>query len=121
MAKMSRHIIRRSLRVYADTSVYGGIFDDEFAVASKQFFAEVQRRRFHLVTSVVQAEMESAPPRVRRFFRRMLERTEIVNVTESALQLQQAYMDSQILTSKWANDALHVALAAVNNCELIVS
>jgi len=31
----------RKLRVYADTSVFGGVFDDEFAEASRAFFDQV--------------------------------------------------------------------------------
>lgn len=122
MTQTSRRKSKRALRVYADTSVYGGLFDAEFAKTSRQFFAQVQKKHFRLVTSaVVQAEIENAPTRVRRLFQRVLEHIEIVNVTERALQLQQMYIDSQILTPKWGNDALHVALATVNKCELIVS
>jgi len=29
------------MRVYADTSVFGGRFDEEFAKHTKQFFAEI--------------------------------------------------------------------------------
>jgi hypothetical protein len=34
-----------TLRVYADTSVFGGCFDPEFEKASEQFFHEVRARR----------------------------------------------------------------------------
>ncbi len=50
------------MKVYADTSVFGGVFDEEFAEPSKEFFAEVKSGRFDLVVSaVVQAEIASAP------------------------------------------------------------
>lgn len=29
---------KRPIKVYADTSVYGGVFDEEFAEASQAFF-----------------------------------------------------------------------------------
>lgn len=38
------------LRVYADTSVFGGCFDDEFAEASRTFFDQVKSGRFVLAT-----------------------------------------------------------------------
>ncbi|GMU24264.1 MAG: hypothetical protein AMXMBFR13_43390 [Phycisphaerae bacterium] len=41
----------RRLRVYADTSVFGGCFDEEFASASRTFFDEVKAGRFTLVVS----------------------------------------------------------------------
>lgn len=38
-------------RVYADTSVFGGCFDDEFSYESIKFFEEVAQRKFILVLS----------------------------------------------------------------------
>ena len=39
------------LRVYVDTSVFGGVFDKGFDVASKEFFAEVTAGRFVVLLS----------------------------------------------------------------------
>lgn len=39
----------------------------------------------------------------------------------AALSLQQAYLDNGVLTSNWADDALHVALASISECTAIVS
>jgi hypothetical protein len=38
-----------------------------------------------------------------------------------ALMLQQAYLDAGVVTPNWADDALHVALASVSECSVIVS
>ncbi len=38
-------------RVYADTSVFGGMFDEEFETASKVLFEAVKKGAFKLVTS----------------------------------------------------------------------
>jgi hypothetical protein len=43
----------KRIRVYADASVYGGAFDDEFDTASGDFFASVRAGRFQLVVSTV--------------------------------------------------------------------
>jgi hypothetical protein len=66
-----------SVRVYADTSVFGGVFDDEFEIPTKEFFNEVKSGRFGLVTSaVVKTEIETAPVHVRdRFVGRDTETT----------------------------------------------
>jgi hypothetical protein len=42
---------RQKIRVYADTSVFGGVFDEEFEDASKMFFNAVRKGQFHLLTS----------------------------------------------------------------------
>lgn len=110
-----------SYRVYADTSVFGGVFDDEFVIASQTFFDQVGER-FTLVTSaLVQAELATAPDDVRDLFDRMLIDAEIATVSETALALQQAYLRAGVVTAKWATDALHVALATVTACTFIVS
>ena len=110
------------IRVYADTSVFGGPFDDEFRNASLAFFDEVRAGRIRLVTSVVVAsELDSAPDQVRDLFDEVASGAEVVEVTPAALALQQAYLDSGILTEKWSDDALHVALASAARCDAIAS
>ena len=55
------------MRIYADTSVFGGLFDLEFAPASQALFEEFESGRFVLATSaLVEAEIEPAPAAVRR-------------------------------------------------------
>ena len=113
---------KHPLRVYADTSVFGGTFDPEFNETSEVFFDQVRSGRFHLVTSVlVQDEIEPAPPNVQEFFDGMIEFAEITEISDEALRLQEAYLEAEIVTSKWALDALHVAIATVARCSLIVS
>jgi predicted nucleic acid-binding protein len=112
----------KTIRVYADTSVFGGIYDEDFQEESKEFFDEVKRNRFTLVTSaVVQAEIEPSPEKVKEFFEEIIDITEIIEVSEEAIQLRDAYLTASIVTPKYSDDALHVALATVSNCSLIVS
>ena len=59
--------VKRTLRVYADTSVFGGCFDDEFRAGSIGFFEEVRSGRSVLVVSdVTLDELGLAPESVRR-------------------------------------------------------
>jgi glucose-6-phosphate isomerase len=82
---------RRSLRIYAETSVFGGAFDPEFETASRSFFDQVRQGRFTLVTSiVVQREVGPAPPHVKDLFDEMLAQAEVVPVSRQALSLQAA-------------------------------
>ncbi len=112
----------RVIRVYADTSVFGGMHDEEFAEPTKIFFEQVREGRFRLVTSaVVREELTAAPERVRRLFDEMARLAEVAGVTEDGLRLQQGYLDAGILTPNWETDALHVALASVSRCAVIVS
>jgi predicted nucleic acid-binding protein len=112
----------RVLRVYADTSVFGGVFDDEFAEASRAFFELVRRGQFRLVISAaVRQELAAAPPQVQALLAEMVAVSELVEVTAETTGLQQAYLDAGIVTPRSALDALHVAQATVAGCDLIVS
>ena len=51
----------------------------------------------------------------------MITQAEIAAVVAEVIRLQQAYLTAGIVTTKWATDALHVAVATVAGCELIVS
>ena len=113
---------RRPVRTYADTSVFGGVFDPEFTGASARFFKSVQAGLFHLVVSAVVAdELANAPEEVRNLYDEMLPLAEVIAISDEAVALQEAYLDAKIVTSNWAEDAMHVALATVARCDLIVS
>ncbi len=112
----------KAIRVYADTSVYGGVFDEEFGEPSQCFFEEVRRGRFRLVISpLVRSELAEAPDPVKILLADIRVGAEIADVTDEAVRLQQAYMTAKIVGPKWEADALHVAIATVSGCPVIVS
>ena len=51
----------------------------------------------------------------------MLGFAEVADITESALDLRDAYLQAKIVTSRYSDDALHIALATMAGCALIVS
>ena len=110
------------MKVYADTSVFGGVYDQEFDEPSKEFFAEVESGRFDLVVSaVVKAEISSAPKEVQEFFQRVVGESEIAELTQEVLDLRNAYLSAGVVTPKSTDDAAHVALATITRCRMIVS
>ena len=112
----------RLIRIYADASVYGGAFDEEFDAASRAFFDCIRVDRFELVVStIVRDELEDAPQPVRALFEEMRRLARRVDVTEEALRLQQAYLAAGIVAQRWETDALHVAVATESLCSVIVS
>lgn len=114
--------MKRVDRVYVDTSVFGGVYDDEFAEPSKAFFETARAGRFDIVVSaLVEAEVSRAPAQIPGLFDEVLSQSEVVIVTDEAVALMQAYVDAEVLSERWRDDALHVALATVAGCTLIVS
>ena len=109
-------------RVYVDTSVFGGPFDEEFAGVSGRFFDLIREGRFALVISgLVEKEVASAPAQVRDLYDELAEFAEVAQVTDETLALRDAYVSFGIVAEQSLADALHVALASVAGCDLIVS
>jgi predicted nucleic acid-binding protein len=114
--------MQRPMRVYVDTSVFGGAFDGEFQEASGDFFDRVRAGEFRLVISpTVSDELRDAPEPVRVFFRALEPFIEVAEIDEAAMELQAGYLDAHIVSSRWEADALHVAVATVSLCPVIVS
>ena len=49
------------------------------------------------------------------------DQTEEVFVSQEAVKLQEGYIKAGVVGVKWQTDALHVALATIADCRLIVS
>jgi len=112
----------RTLSAYTDTSVFGGVFDEEFETPSRSFFGLVGTGRFSLLISdVTRQEVAFAPENVQVYFDKMLPFMRLIPVDERVLALRDAYLAAGIVTAKWADDAAHVAAATVAEADLIVS
>ena len=113
----------RRLRVYADTSVFGGCFDEEFAEITVRFFDEVRQGRFRLVvSSTTLRELHRAPEEVRRVVGSIPEAAiETFEVDEEVTALPDAYIESGVVGPASLLDAEHIAAAAVADVDLIVS
>jgi len=110
-------------RIYADTSVFGGVFDPEFARISTQFFDEVRKGRHILILSeIVDRELERAPLNVRQFAADLpAGSTEFVVINDEMADLRDAYLSAKVVPSRFKEDAAHVAIATVVRVDLIIS
>jgi hypothetical protein len=113
---------KKAILAYADTSVFGGVFDPEFAHASLAFFELIRAGKFRLILSPqLDDEISRAPAPVQELYRAISMLAEAAEVKEAAFNLQQEYLDEGILPPRWDTDALHVAYATVSGCRLIIS
>jgi hypothetical protein len=110
------------MRVYADTSVFGGVFDAEFEDPSRDFFDQVRIGRFDLVVSdALGVEIARAPAQVRTLFDEFLLLAQMAGVNAEVSALRNAYVAAGVVSPKWEADAQHVALATVHQCRCIIS
>ena len=113
----------RTLRVYADTSVFGGCFDEEFRQESLAFFREVKDGRFILVVSLVTLrELRRSPEQVRQLLQELPSSS--VELLEDSLEIEQlrdAYVQAGVVGTASIDDAEHIAAATVAEADVVVS
>jgi len=111
------------IRVYADTSVFGGTQDEEFSEASRCFFERVNKGDFVVILSTVTLrELVKSPDSVRSVWQSLpVDLVEVVPIDAEVEELAEAYIRAKVLGKDSQNDALHVAAATVAGADLILS
>jgi len=111
------------LRIYADTSVFGGCLDREFSESSKKLFAEIAAGRFTLVVSdTTLRELDKAPTQVQQVLAQLpWESLEVFRLSTEVHHLRDAYIDAGVVGPSSLRDAEHIACATVADVDMIVS
>ena len=115
--------MKNRLRLYVDTSVFGGCFDDEFRADSNALIHLARTRKVELVLGeLVLFEIAKAPGSVRKLVESLASlEMEQIPFSKDAGALAEAYLKAGILTRKSETDAGHVATATVTRADAIVS
>ena len=110
-------------RLYFDTSVFGGVYDEEFEEISTLLFEKVKLGQIICVYSdLTETELENAPKRVKDFFIDLPKEYILkVEVTEEAFELAQKYLDEKVVGPTSADDCRHIATATINKVDYLVS
>jgi hypothetical protein len=110
-------------RIYIDTSVVGGYFDDEFKEATVMLFKRLENREVKFVVSdLLDLELINAPTHVREllhtfppdFFER-------VELTEEAIKLADSYVKEKVVGIISIEDCRHIAMATIFKVDVLAS
>ena len=110
-------------RLYFDTSVFGGVYDEEFEEISTLLFEKVKLGQIICVYSDLSlTELKNAPEKVRDYFASLPKNhTQLVEVTEEAYGLAQKYLDEKVVGLTSADDCRHIATATINKVDILIS
>ena len=113
----------RKLRVYIDTSVIGGCFDEEFSEWSNKLFDEfIEGKRIAVISDIVFDELVNAPEIVKNKVKEIPKRlVEILHRNEEVLALADLYIKNDAISQKYSDDALHIAFATIFRADVLVS
>ena len=110
-------------RVYIDTSVIGGCFDEEFAVWSLKLFGEFHAgSKTAVVSDLTRRELEGAPKNVKNILLSLPGGSvENVFLSDEAERLASHYLKNGVIGRKHIVDAQHIAIASVERVDVLVS
>ena len=110
-------------KLYLDTSVYGGYFEPEFELWTKILFEKVFKNEFQVLFSdVVDSELEKAPENVQQLAEKLNpNNTEFITLTEQVIRLADDYLNEKVVGRTSRSDCFHIALATLNNADVLVS
>lgn len=110
-------------RLYIDTSVFGGYFDDEFSEFTIPLFERLNNGEFILLFSAVtQDELENAPEKVKELVTGIrIEDTEFLDVTDEVVNLATEYLKEKVVGQTSYADCLHIALGTINKADYLIS
>ena len=109
------------LKMYLENSVIGGYFDDEFKDVTQNLFAKLREGIYKpIISSHVIAELENGAPEHVKNNLKTIDYDEI-SVTEEMEKLAEKYLEQNIVSENYYNDALHIAVATVIGVDVLVS
>ena len=113
----------KKIRIYVDTSVIGGCLDLEFMEWSNGLLQDFLNGVYlPILSELTLREVAHAPLQVQSILARLrIKAAEIVQVTLEMQDLADAYLQRGIVTRKYEDDALHIAIATVCNADIVVS
>ena len=114
-------------KIYLDTSVLNFFFEEEDlekAYSTKELFREIRRGRYSaFVSDLVLREIGRTKGQKRENLLSLIKTYDIpwLEVTPESLILAGKYADRKIFPRKYQDDGLHIAIATVEEIDIVVS
>jgi hypothetical protein len=110
-------------RIYIDTSIVGGYFDDEFRIDTIKLFERFENDEIIFVISdLLELELLEAPAHVKDLLLKYPEnKFETVILTEEVFILADTYITEKVVGKSSLEDCRHIALATINRVDVLAS
>ena len=117
----------RKQKIYLETTLFNFYFDDDRGFAHEstvRLFEEIASEKYKAFTSrFVIDELNDAPEPKRDKMLRLIGEHDIpiLENTDEAVRISNLYIDEKIIPHKYRTDGLHIAIATVNDLDMIIS
>ncbi len=111
------------LRIYTDTSVFGGCFDDEFVEYSTVLIDQFRNgKKILTISDLTLQELQNAPKQVLEVYDSIPRQSiEFALLDDEAKFLANKYIEEKAVSKKFLFDAQHIAVASINRVDVLVS
>jgi predicted nucleic acid-binding protein len=118
---MSKDLMKQ--RIYIDTSVIGGYFDEEFKEATIKLFERLDNNEvIFIVSDLLDLELINAPQQVREHLLKYpVDKFQRIELTEEAVKLADTYIEEKVVGKTSLEDCRHIALATINKVDVLAS
>jgi predicted nucleic acid-binding protein len=113
----------KKIKLYLDTSVFGGFFEQEFEEHTKPLFDRIEQGEFIVVISdTTNNELENAPEHVKKLLEN-INPNDIQNIetTDETYNLANEYINENVVGQTSHTDCVHIALATIHNADYLIS
>ena len=104
-------------RIYIDTSVIGGCYDEEFKMWSNLLIREfLPGQKIAIFSDVTIDEVQDAPEYIQNKLGELIKygHHELIAADREATELVRSYIQEGAVSAKFYEDALHIAMATIN-------
>ncbi len=110
-------------RIYIDTSVVGGYFDEEFKETTIALFNRLENGEvIFTVSELLNLELINAPQKARELlYNYSADKFERLELTEEAIKLADKYIAEKVVGKTSVEDCRHIALATINKVDVLAS
>jgi predicted nucleic acid-binding protein len=110
-------------RIYIDTSVVGGFFDEEFQEDTKRFYKWFEENDVVFVISdLLDIELINAPEKVRNSLGKYdNSKFERIKLSQESIVLANEYIKHKVVGISSLEDCRHIAMATVHKVDYVVS
>ena len=110
-------------RIYIDTSVVGGYFDEEFKEATIKLFERLDNNEIIFVVSdLLDLELLNAPTYVKEhLLKYSADKFQRVELSEEAIKLADNYIDEKVVGKTSLEDCRHIAMATIHKVDVLAS
>ena len=114
------------IKVYLETTIFNRFLEDnrEYSIETKKLFEKILQKEIEAYSSayvIEELDRASEPKRTQMLNTIQKFNITVLEIDQRALDLTETYIEMGIIPVKFKIDGIHIAMAAINNMDCIVS